>query len=90
MAKNYTECKKNGGKLVTKKLKNDRFINICYDKNGKPHSVFFRKRKNSVDNNSIIVKAKKKLDKLNKPNVIKPTVSSLDGLIDHFSKSRLN
>lgn len=34
----FTDCVKNGGRVVTKSLKKNKYIHICYDKNGKPHS----------------------------------------------------
>lgn len=38
MPKGFTDCEKSGGKVVTKKLKGNRYIHICYDKNGKSYS----------------------------------------------------
>jgi hypothetical protein len=38
MPKEFTDCVKNGGKVVTKKLKNNKYIRICYDKKGNSHS----------------------------------------------------
>jgi len=38
MPKDFEECVKTGGKLRTKKLKNDKYIHICYDKRGKAYS----------------------------------------------------
>ena len=38
MSKGFDECAKNGGKLRTKSLKNNKFIRICYDKDGKSHA----------------------------------------------------
>lgn len=35
--KGFTDCIKNGGKAVTKKLKDGRYIKICYDKEGNSH-----------------------------------------------------
>lgn len=35
---NFEECCENGGKVKTKQLKNNRYINICYDKKGNPHT----------------------------------------------------
>lgn len=37
MSKDFTNCVKNGGKVVTKKLKDGRHIKICYDKEGNSH-----------------------------------------------------
>lgn len=38
MPKDFEDCVKSGGKLRTKKLKNDKYIHICYDKRGKAYS----------------------------------------------------
>jgi len=37
MTKNFYECAKNGGKVVSKRDKDGKKIKICYDKNNKPH-----------------------------------------------------
>lgn len=100
--KEYMDCVKANGKQVTKKLKNGRFINICYDKAGVPHATFFKKRKNDISNdinkeNNIIVQEKNK-KKFNKPtkqsvnryNVSAPTKKSIEELANRFSKTRLN
>jgi len=34
MPADFTKCVKNGGKVVTKKLKGGKYMNICYDKDG--------------------------------------------------------
>ena len=97
--KEYSDCSKSGGKLVTKKLKNGRFIHICYDKSGVPHATFFKKRKQDISKeNDIIVKEtnKKKFNKptirqpVKKNNTVAPTNKSLEDLVNHFSKSTLN
>lgn len=38
MPKAFEDCVKNGGRVRTKKLKNDRYIRICYDKNGNSYA----------------------------------------------------
>jgi len=38
MPKDFMDCVKNGGKVRTKKLKNNKYIHICYDKNGNSYS----------------------------------------------------
>lgn len=57
MQKDFDKCAKNGGKVKTKNLKGNRFIRICYDKNGKSHAgeVMHRKKNfksNKKQNNS--------------------------------------
>lgn len=38
MPKDFEDCVKNGGKVRTKNLKNNKYIHICYDKNGNSFS----------------------------------------------------
>lgn len=38
MPQDFDRCVKAGGKVVTKKLKGGKFMNICYDKNGNSYS----------------------------------------------------
>jgi hypothetical protein len=38
MPKAFTDCVKNGGKVVRKNLKGGKYINICYDKEGNSHA----------------------------------------------------
>jgi len=37
MPADFIKCVNAGGKVVTKKLKNRKYIHICYDKKGKSH-----------------------------------------------------
>ena len=37
MPKAFTDCVKNGGKVITKKLPKGKYMYICYDKKGKSH-----------------------------------------------------
>lgn len=36
--KEFEDCVKNGGKLKTKNIKGNRYINICYDKEGNSYA----------------------------------------------------
>ena len=45
MPKNFMDCVKNKGKVVRKTLKGNRYINICYDKQGKSFSGEVKKKK---------------------------------------------
>ena len=45
MPKNFTECVNGGGKIRTKVLKNNKYIHICYDKDGNSFSGEVRTRK---------------------------------------------
>lgn len=49
MPEDFMRCVKNGGKVVTKKLKDDKYIKICYDKDGNSYSGEVKK---AVKNNS--------------------------------------
>ena len=46
MVKNFSECAKDGGKIVIKKLKNGKTVKICYDSNGNPHYKNSNKKNN--------------------------------------------
>ncbi|MCK4454469.1 hypothetical protein KAW18_00125 [candidate division WOR-3 bacterium] len=43
----FNKCVKNGGKIVTKQLKNNKYMHICYDKDGKayPGEIKTKKKK---------------------------------------------
>lgn len=43
--KDFTDCVNSGGKVITKKLKNNRYIHICYDKDGKSYTGEIKKKK---------------------------------------------
>lgn len=58
MPKAFEDCIKNGGKVVTKKLKDDKYINICYDKKGNSYPGEVKKKKKE---SSIIDRAKEVL-----------------------------
>ena len=38
MPADFEKCQAEGGKIRRKSLSDGRFINICYDKNGKSHA----------------------------------------------------
>lgn len=38
MPQDFENCVLNGGKVITKKISKDKYIHICYDKDGKAHS----------------------------------------------------
>jgi putative hemolysin len=50
MVKNFSECAKDGGKIVIKKLKNGKTVKICYDSNGNPHYKNSNKKNNRNNN----------------------------------------
>lgn len=79
MPKDFLDCQRRGGKIVTEKLKGNRYRHICYDKNGKRYA------------GEIKVKKKAKKSKKNKANQIKKSralVSDLQRLKSHFDKKR--
>jgi len=47
MPKAFTDCVNSGGKVVTKNLKGNKYIHICYDKSGKAHSGEVKTKKKS-------------------------------------------
>jgi len=49
MPKGFNDCKKNGGKIVTKKLSNGKYMHICYDKKGKAHPGEVKKTSSTVE-----------------------------------------
>jgi len=61
MPKAFNNCVKNGGKVRTKNLKNNRYIRICYDKQGKAHSgkVMTRQKKSNEEKIKTNVKHKR-------------------------------
>lgn len=67
MPKDFTDCVKSGGRVVTKNLKNNKYIHICYDKNGNSHSGEVKtkqKRKKKGENKTKIEKSKALLKSL--------------------------
>jgi DNA gyrase inhibitor GyrI len=38
MPQDFNNCVKNNGKVITKKLKNGRYVRICFDKKGKAYT----------------------------------------------------
>lgn len=47
MPKDFLECIKNGGKVVTIKIGENKYRHICYDKKGKPHYGEIKYKKHS-------------------------------------------
>ena len=97
--KEYADCAESGGKLVTKKLKNGRYIHICYDKSGVPHATFFKKNKKDISKENDIIVKETNRKKHNKPiirqqpknvSAVAPTEKSIEELANYFSKTRLN
>jgi putative hemolysin len=56
MPKDFTNCVKNGGKVRRKNLKNGKYINICYDKNGNSHAGEVKVKKKTQSNKEAQVK----------------------------------
>lgn len=74
MPKDFTDCVKNGGKVRTKKLKNGKYIKICYDKNGNSYSGEVKKKK----------KPNKKVSKVEEAKNLQ---RKLEELRDHFNQN---
>lgn len=53
MPEDFLKCVREGGKVITKKIDKDRYMHICYDKNGKAHpgEIKYKKKKNNIDSN---------------------------------------
>jgi len=79
MPKDFLDCQKSGGKIVTEKLKGNRYRHICYDKKGR-HEGEIKTRK----------KAKSYRNQKNKNQIEKSRVliSDLKRLKSHFDKKR--
>lgn len=47
MPEDFLRCVREGGKVITKKIDEDRYMHICYDKKGKAHpgEIKYKKRK---------------------------------------------
>jgi len=73
MPKEFTNCVKSGGKVVTKNLKNNKFIRICYDKNGNSFA-------------GEVMKRKKKSKGFYKNNKVKKKVKQSKNLVDELQK----
>ena len=63
MPKDFTDCVKNGGRVVTKQINDKKYIHICYDKNGKPHSgeVKTKEKESSMEKEQRTIEESKEL-----------------------------
>jgi hypothetical protein len=77
MPKGFNDCVKNGGKVRRKNLKGDKYINICYDKDGKSYSGEVKVKKKQ----SKAVRERKKIEESKKLAV------SLLRLQKHFNEN---
>jgi len=78
MPKDFIDCQKRGGRIVTEKLKGNKYKHICYDKNGKRYE------------GEIKTKKKAKSFKKNRFNQIKKSrilISDLKRLKNHFDEN---
>ena len=80
MPKEFEDCIKKGGKVKRKSLKGGKYINICYDKNGKSHAgeVKTKKKKSKAERQRQQIENSKRL------------ASSLRRLQDHFHSNYRN
>lgn len=44
MPQNFNNCVKTGGKVITKKLKNGKYVRVCFDKKGNSYVGEVKKR----------------------------------------------
>lgn len=79
--KAFTDCVNSGGKVVTKKLKGDRYIHICYGKDGKSHTgeIKTKKKEKSVEQ-----VAKEKIEQS------RVLIEDLRRLKEHFDENHRN
>ena len=45
MPQDYDKCVREKGRIRTLKLKDGKYIHVCYDKNGKAHSGYVKTKK---------------------------------------------
>lgn len=81
MPKDFDECLKSGGRIKTKHLKNNKYINICYDKKGNSYSGEVMSKK---------VNKKKGNSNFNKQASAKKLTNSLRNLQRHFNENYHN
>ena len=79
MPEDFTKCVDSGGKVVTKNLKGNRYIHICYDKNGNSYKGEVKIKKKAK------AKKKKKMNQIEKSRAL---VSDLRKLKEHFDALR--
>lgn len=82
MPKGFTDCEKSGGKIVTKQLKGNRYIRICYDKNGNSHPGEVKTKKKKSKG---YWRNNKKANQIKKSKAL---VSDLRRLKKHFDAKR--
>jgi hypothetical protein len=81
MPKGFNDCVKNGGRVVTKKLKGNKYLHICYDKEGKAHSGEVKTKKKET-------KKKKAAREKKQIENSKKLVNSLKELQRYFNDKR--
>lgn len=61
MPKSFMDCVKNNKKIVTKELNNNKYVLVCYDKNGKSYTseIKIRKKKAATNNENLVIKEAK-------------------------------
>jgi hypothetical protein len=64
--KDFDDCVKDSGKVITKRLKHGRYMHICFDKKGKAYPGEIKKKKKSKSNKKIIKNARATKDDLMK------------------------
>lgn len=55
MPKDFMDCVKNKGRVVTKSLKGNRYVKICYGKDGKSYTgeVKLKKKTSAINDNKL-------------------------------------
>lgn len=86
--KEFIDCMKAGGKMVRKQLKNNRYIDICYDKEGKSHPGDVRVLKKQEEVTSELKVRLAKENKEQASTLTAPTEEQLLSLMEHFNTRR--
>ena len=59
MPADFEKCQAEGGKIITHTIDKNRYIHVCYDKDGKSHPGEVRTKKSSTEKISEGLKQKK-------------------------------
>jgi len=83
MPKDFTNCVKAGGKIITENLKGNRYRRVCFDKNGRHEGEIKTKKKKSKSSRSI--KRKRNAKRIRESKAL---VADLKRLKKHFDDLR--
>ena len=83
MPKDFMDCVENKGKVVTKSLKGNKYIKICYDDKGNSYSGVVKVRRKKTNDN----KSKNETSYILKAKI---QAKDLLKLKEHFDKNNCN